>query len=949
VPQQDYPPDQSYFPGAKIRLILRVEEYSQSIVDPSKLQPPQLIKGTQVQAATLTYQQDPTAPPGIVRYVIASSADAAAPGGPQAQSTSSDGLTQVVAGIIPHDAKMGRNGWKQGDTLDVAFRYIDLPVDPRAFRSVAIEFYLGVLTQQQFSAGVSGQSQSVPQGQTQTAVPANMIPDTWVDAAGNQRTNLRFQGWVDDWEYDWTAEGTALVRMKCVDNTRLLLDQEMPPQMTIDVTKPVDQAVAQLLTNFPQMQGLTVEYRPAVAPGSIPILQGILGPTAYRPDLGGPTASKGSGTSGTNKQSVWDYLVEIMLLIGHNCRMEGTNIIIQRVRTATSKGFPPRYDDPFTGYTWADGQVHPLRTFVWGRNVMAAKCGRKYTRSARKNIEIRCLVGESLIEARDIEKAYRRWYSGSVVTVTGEGGRVLTGTPNHPMLTARGWVPLGELVEGDDLVCCSLPERGGGADLHVDAAPTEFRQLFDSLPDAGGAERVAGRKVDFHGDGMESEVEVVTTGGLLRHGSEPSPTEHLRQIALEAAGKAARLLKYLGSFLLHPANLFACPMGAPHGVVHGLGEGFGALRPQFSESVLARGAEVSDPDAGEDEQVPDGSRVELKLPGQVSDGGPVRVLLWKLWRCFQNGGQSGSPTSLVDVPARSGREPGLSEASAEGVLREVLGSFELSERRALGITTSKVLKVERRAWAGHVFNLQTRTGWYVANGILSHNCYDPGKKQTLVARHPPLVAGNDSSGPQTVNKRAVSTLPGDGGNVTKYCVYTVSGITDLNTLQKVAQHYYEGLNRGELLVKLSTRNVASYGGDNSDPDLLDLLAGDRIEYLVDRVDLSQPTAVSQSIGELESAATQQAAAQQQLAALGFDPGFVAAYLTAFSSTSFQTQFVVKSGTLAWDVDKGIDLDFEAVNFVEVALDANSGFDDSSLQPQAGTQPTKTQQSSGVNG
>lgn len=617
MPAQDYPPDQSYFPGAKIRLILRVEEYSDSIVDPSKLQAPQLIKGTQQQAATLTYQQDPTAPAGVTRYVIASSADSAAAGGPQAQSTSSDGLTQVVAGIIPHDAKMGRNGWKQGDTLDVSFRYIDLPVDPRAFRSVAIEFYLGVLTQQQFSAGVSGQTQSITQGQTQTAVPANMIPDKWVDAAGNQRTNLRFQGWADDWEYDWSAEGTALVRMKCVDNTRLLLDQEMPPQLAIDVKKPVDQAVAQLLTNFPQMQGLTVEYRPAVQQGSIPQLDSILGPTAYRPDLGGPTASKGSGTSGTNKQSVWDYLVEIMLLIGHNCRMEGTNIIIQRVRTATSKGFPPRYDDPFTGYTWADGQVHPLRTFVWGRNVMAVKCSRKYTRTARKNIEIRC--------------------------------------------------------------------------------------------------------------------------------------------------------------------------------------------------------------------------------------------------------------------------------------------------------------------------------------------YDPGKKQTLVARHPPLVAGNSASGPQTTNKRAVSTLPGDGGNVTKYCVYTVSGITDANTLQKVAQHYYEGLNRGELFVKLSTRNVASYGGDNSDPDLLDLLAGDRIEYLVDRVDLSQPTAVSQSIGELEDANTQQAAAQQQLAALGFDPAFVSAYLTAFSSTSFQTQFVVKSGTLAWDVDKGIDLDFEAINFVEVALDANSGFDDSSLMPQAGTQPSKTQQSSGVNG
>jgi hypothetical protein len=615
VPAQDYPPDQSYFPGAKLRLILRLEEYADSIVDPKAVQNPQLLKGVASTSASLVYQLDSTAPPGITRYVITTPGTDAAPGGPQAQSSSSDGLTQVVAGIIPHDAKHGRNGWKVGDTLDVTFRYVDLPVDPRAFRSVAVEFYLGTMPQEAFSSGVAGQTVNAPNGQSQDATPVNMIPDTWVDANGNTRSNKRFSGWVDDWDYDWSSEGTALVHLKCVDNTRLLLDQEMPPQLAIDVTKPLDQAVAQLLTNFPQMQGLSIEYRPAVDPGSIPILKTSMGPTAYRPDLGGPTASKGGGTSGTNKLSVWDYLVEIMLLVGHNCRVEDTTIIIQRVRTATGKGFPPRWDDPFTGYTWADGQVHPFRTLVWGRNLKAVHCGRKYTRTARKNVEVRC--------------------------------------------------------------------------------------------------------------------------------------------------------------------------------------------------------------------------------------------------------------------------------------------------------------------------------WSVQ------------QKQTLVARHPPLLGPQATSGPTTANKRAVSTLPGNGGSTNKYVVYTVSGITDLTTLQMVAQHYYEGLNRGELAVKLTTRNPASYGGDNSDPDLLDLLAGDRIEYLVDRVDLSQPTAVQSSIGELESAATQQSAAQQQLTALGFDAQFVAAYLKVFSSRSFQTQFVTKSVVLGWDVDKGVDIEVNGVNFVEVALDANSGFDDPALMPQAGQKPTSTQQPGGL--
>jgi hypothetical protein len=947
VPNQDYPTDQSYFPGAKIRLILRLEEYADSIVDPSTLQPPQLLKGTVSQNAPLTYQQDPTAPAGITRYVIAAAGAQAAPGGPQAQSSSSDGLTQVVAGIIPHDAKMGRNGWKQGDTLDVAFRYIDLPVDPRAFRSVAIEFYLGMLTQDQFSQGVAGQTQTATQGQTQTATPVNMVPDTWVDSKGNPRTNLRFQGWVDDWDYEFSSEGTALVRMKCVDNTRLLLDQEMPPMLSIDVTKPLDQAVAQLLTNFPQFQGLSVEYRPAVPSGSIPMLSTSMGPSAYRPDLGGPTANKGGGTSGTNKMSVWDYLVEIMLLVGHNCRVEGTTVVIQRVRSATSKGFPPRYDDPFTGYTWADGQVHPLRTFVWGRNLKSAKCGRKYTRTARKAIELRCLVGDSVVAARDVEKAYRRWYSGTLVTARAWNGRVLSGTPNHPVLTARGWVAMGELVEGDDLVCCALPKRGPGVEPNEDAGPTEIGKVFDSLSKAGGVERRPTGKVDFHGDGMESEVEVVTTNGLLRDGPQSSAPKHFGKLGLEPTFVATRLLQRLCSFLLHSAHELTRPAATAHGGVHGLGEGFGSLWSEFSEAVLAGGAQSSDLDPGEDEQVSDDFAVQVERPRQVSDGGgPGRILLRKVWKLLQQHRQLSSMFAIPLHATGASRNPSSSEVPAQGVVREVLGAFELGERGSVRVTTSKVLKVERSAWSGHVYNLQTRSGWFTSDGIITHNCYDESKKQTLVARHPPLKQGS-STGTPTKNIRPVSTLPGDGGNVTKYCVYTVSGITDLNTLQVAAQHYYEGLNRGELQVKLTARNTASYGGDNSDPDVLDMLAGDRIEYLVDRVDTSQPTAVQHSIGELEDAATQQAAAQQQLSALGFDPQFISAYLKAFSSTSFQSQFVVKSDSLAWDVDQGLTIEVDAVNFVEVALDANSGFDDSTLMPQAGTKPTSTQQSSGV--
>jgi hypothetical protein len=35
---------------------------------------------------------------------------------------------------------------------------------------------------------------------------------------------------------------------------------------------------------------------------------------------------------------------------------------------------------------------------------------------------------------------------------------------------------------------------------------------------------------------------------------------------------------------------------------------------------------------------------------------------------------------------------------------------------------SRVIYARRINWSGHVFNLETSCGWYVTNGIVTHNC-----------------------------------------------------------------------------------------------------------------------------------------------------------------------------------------------------------------------------------
>jgi len=57
-----------------------------------------------------------------------------------------------------------------------------------------------------------------------------------------------------------------------------------------------------------------------------------------------------------------------------------------------------------------------------------------------------------------IHALYRRKYSGELVTIETESGRRITATPNHPILTPLGWCALGEIQIGQNLVC----QKGSG-------------------------------------------------------------------------------------------------------------------------------------------------------------------------------------------------------------------------------------------------------------------------------------------------------------------------------------------------------------------------------------------------------------------------------------------------------------------------------------------------------
>ena len=118
-----------------------------------------------------------------------------------------------------------------------------------------------------------------------------------------------------------------------------------------------------------------------------------------------------------------------------------------------------------------------------------------------------------------VESAVRSRYNGPAYRITTRSSRSFTVSPNHPVLTGRGWLPAQGVREGDQMVRTGLGEATGpAANVELDHVPSGTAEMFDALATRGVLSRVAVAGDDLHGDAVwcEREVDVVVPhDGLL--------------------------------------------------------------------------------------------------------------------------------------------------------------------------------------------------------------------------------------------------------------------------------------------------------------------------------------------------------------------------------------------------------------------------------------------------
>jgi hypothetical protein len=330
---------------------------------------------------------------------------------------------------------------------------------------------------------------------------------------------------------------------------------------------------------------------------------------------------------------------------------EEPDVVFERIWLAT--------DDSRTRETHqaADGQRVPLnQPFIVGGFELAFPGDP----SGPPQEVIQCVIGSTQIgwPGQGLLGSTRRRHSGTLIEFRTAEGHHLTVTPNHPVLTPTGYVPAGLLSPGQRVMGTLLPRPP-----EVYDAPPSAEETHRTLCQSRQPERVMGSRMDFHGDGAHTEVEVVSADRNLSntaHSQFPSQSIHL-----------------------------------------------GLVRPEDREVPLSgmSGAVVL--------WQPTPGTAGLTLSGSlVSRQGESPAL---------SGGHARHPDA-VGLAGISDWETQLREAPDDGRTAESDFPAHLQYALAAGMAPTEVVEVNRLTGNHWVYNLSTSDHWFTGNGIALHNC-----------------------------------------------------------------------------------------------------------------------------------------------------------------------------------------------------------------------------------
>ncbi|EAN1947204.1 minor capsid protein [Salmonella enterica subsp. enterica serovar Typhimurium] len=331
---------------------------------------------------------------------------------------------------------------------------------------------------------------------------------------------------------------------------------------------------------------------------------------------------------------------------------------LNHVSTQAREATYKKNSDIVEKYEWVSTLDSRTSTICRSRDGQKYEIGKGPLPPAHPN----CLLGDTVVSTGSrVSNVFKRSYKGVIVYITTKSGRSLSITPNHQVMTSTGWVEAGKLNLGSKLVC--------GNDVAValhhqeNNVVAEFADLFSAAKvsvDSSAVTTSPTTPEDFHGDGSDGEVEIVLVDRLSWNKVKASLGEQIINDKLPMTTGVNVTLPCLSA----PQQFGMVGLSSPYSLMGGSTKRapvFGSAVSHTSEHSLA--------------SVPDVNTARLQNPHNWVAGNA-----------------------------------------------DELANFDWANTTGVELDDVVDLVFGEADFCGHVYNLENEQNWYLANGIIAHNC-----------------------------------------------------------------------------------------------------------------------------------------------------------------------------------------------------------------------------------
>lgn len=321
-----------------------------------------------------------------------------------------------------------------------------------------------------------------------------------------------------------------------------------------------------------------------------------------------------------------------------------------------------------------------------------------------------CVFPNTKVIAPDIEAMTRSSYSGCVVEIGTSDGARLTVTPNHIVLTARGWVRAKNLIKGDKVINYSR-----GIKSVIESDPTDndgiptIEELFTSLLESGAVPAMSMpiSSEDFKGDApSDGEIDIIFIDGKLRNKLNATLSQLVGDILLVGASESGEVtLPRNCSLAEHLVGLGL----AADGIMSGSRIAAILLRGTLTHSQLIGLRFPSDYDARLYKTAANNTSADIKLFGDGIFAHPGSIHI----------------SDLLDIKRDFNslkRNTASLETALDGRFCDSVGLCDFISAFSGFVTFDDIIFVTNKYYSGHVYDASSLSTLYIANGIITSNC-----------------------------------------------------------------------------------------------------------------------------------------------------------------------------------------------------------------------------------